>query len=59
VDSDADAIFSADPSNMVALFAHLEDRYGSVAEYAAAIGIPDEVVARLREAMLEQERWTD
>ena len=53
VDTDADAIFSADPSNMVALFAHLRERYGSVAEYASAIGVPDEVVSRLRQAMLE------
>ena len=56
VDADADAIFSADPSNMVALFAHLNERYGSVTEYASAIGIPDDVVDRLREAMLEHER---
>ena len=42
VDADADAIFSADPSNMVALFAHLEERYGSVTGYASAIGVPDD-----------------
>jgi protein-tyrosine phosphatase len=54
VDANADALFSADPSNMVALFAHLNDRYGSVREYASAIGLPDDVVDRLREAMLER-----
>ncbi len=54
VDADADAIFSADPSNMVALFAHLEERYGSVTGYASAIGLPDTVVDSLREAMLER-----
>jgi protein-tyrosine phosphatase len=50
---DADAIFSADPAHMVALFAHLGQRYGSVAGYAREVGIPDEVLARLREALLE------
>jgi hypothetical protein len=40
---------------MVALFAHLADRYGSVTEYASEIGVPDDVVARLREAMLEHD----
>jgi protein-tyrosine phosphatase len=52
---DSDDIFSADPSNMVALFAHLRERFGTVVEYAAAIGVPDEVVASLRQAMLEPE----
>jgi protein-tyrosine phosphatase len=52
---DSDAIFSADPANMVALFAHLKERYGSVRAYASAIGVPDDVVERLREAMLEHE----
>ena len=50
---DSDAIFSADPANMVMLFAHLKERYGSVRAYASAIGVPDDVVERLREAMLE------
>jgi hypothetical protein len=50
---DSDAVFSADPSNMVALFAHLMERYGTVTAYASAIGVPDDVVARLRQAMLE------
>jgi protein-tyrosine phosphatase len=54
-DADSDAIFSAEPSNMVALFAHLKDRYGTVDAYAASIGVPDEVVAGLRQAMLEPE----
>jgi protein-tyrosine phosphatase len=50
---DSDAIFSADPSHMVALFAHLKDRYRTVGEYASAIGVPDDVVVGLRQAMLE------
>jgi protein-tyrosine phosphatase len=52
-DADSDAIFSAEPSNMVALFAHLKERFGTVDDYAASIGVPDEVVAGLRRAMLE------
>ena len=55
MDADADAIFSADPANMVALFAHLKERYGTVAGYASAIGVPDDVVDSLRQAMLEPE----
>ena len=51
--ADSDAIFSADPANMVALFAHLRARYGTVARYASDVGIPDDVVSRLREALLE------
>jgi protein-tyrosine phosphatase len=50
---DSDAILSADPANMIALFAHLKERFGTVTEYATTIGVPDEVVARLRQAMLE------
>jgi hypothetical protein len=38
---------------MVALFAHLKERYGNVRAYASAIGVPDDVVDRLRQAMLE------
>jgi protein-tyrosine phosphatase len=52
---DSEAIFSADPSNMVALFAHLKDRYGTIGAYASAIGIPGDVVDRLHQAMLEHE----
>jgi protein-tyrosine phosphatase len=50
---DSDAIFSADPSNMVTLFAHLHQRYGTVADYAVEVGIPPEVITRLRQALLE------
>jgi protein-tyrosine phosphatase len=50
---DSDAIFSADPAHMVALFAHLRRRYGTVADYAAEVGVPADVIARLREALLE------
>jgi protein-tyrosine phosphatase len=51
--ADANEVFSADPANMVALFAHLHARYGSVSDYAAAVGLPDDVIARLRLLMLE------
>jgi protein-tyrosine phosphatase len=51
--ADSDVLFSADPSNMVALFAHLRAGYGTVAEYAAQVGVPDDVVDRLRQSLLE------
>lgn len=49
----ADAVFSADPANMVELFAHLRSRYGTVSDYAAKVGVPDDVIVRLRQSMLE------
>jgi protein-tyrosine phosphatase len=51
--TDIDEVFSANPANMVELFAYLRERYGSVTEYAATVGVPDVVVARLREELLE------
>jgi protein-tyrosine phosphatase len=51
--ADIDEVFSADPANMVGLFAYLRERYGSIADYAAHIGIGAELVARLRVALLE------
>jgi protein-tyrosine phosphatase len=51
--TDSDALFSADPANMVALFAHLRDRYGTAEGYAEAVGVPSDVVARLRHTLLE------
>ncbi len=51
--SDIDEVFSANPDNMVELFAYLRERYGSVTGYAVAVGVPDAVVARLREELLE------
>ena len=53
--ADIDEVFSAHPANMVELFAYLRERYGSVAEYAVTVGVPDAVVARLREELLEPE----
>jgi protein-tyrosine phosphatase len=53
--ADIDEVFSANPANMVELFAYLRERYGSVAEYAVTIGVPDAVLARLREELLEPE----
>jgi len=51
--ADSDVLFSADPANMVTLFAHLRNRYGTVAEYAAEVGVPEDVVQRLRQSLLE------
>jgi len=51
--TDIDEVFSANPANMVNLFAYLRERYGSVTEYAVTVGVPDAVVARLREELLE------
>ena len=51
--ADSDVLFSADPANMVALFAHLRTRYGTVARYAAEVGVPGDVVERLRASLLE------
>ncbi len=51
--ADSDVLFSADPSNMVALFAHLRARYGTVQRYAAEVGVPGDVVDRLRQELLE------
>jgi hypothetical protein len=38
---------------MVALFAHLHERYGSASDYASKVGVPTAVLSRLREALLE------
>jgi protein-tyrosine phosphatase len=51
--ADIDEVFSADPANMVGLFAHLRERYGSIAGYLSEIGVPEALVSRLREALLE------
>jgi hypothetical protein len=51
--ADLDEVFSADPANMVALFAYLRRHYGSMAAYAERIGVADEVTARLRATLLE------
>ncbi len=48
-----DEVFSADPGNMVALFAHLRQHYGSVEAYADRIGASAELLARLRLVLLE------
>lgn len=51
--SGIEEVFSAEPANMVNLFAYMRERYGTAAEYAAEIGVPEGVVSRLREALLE------
>jgi protein-tyrosine phosphatase len=48
-----DEVFSADPSNMVGLFEHLHQRYGSMEDYASTIGVPRDSVDRLRGVLLE------
>lgn len=49
----ADEIFSAAPGNIADLLEGLRAQYGSVEAYAAAAGAGPEVVAGLREALLE------
>lgn len=51
--AEIDEVFSAEPSNMVDLFAYLRERYGTVAEYATQVGVPEQVVSRLRATLLE------
>jgi protein-tyrosine phosphatase len=51
--AEIDEVFSADPDNMVRLFEHLHATYGSLAGYAAHIGISSELLAGLRSALLE------
>jgi protein-tyrosine phosphatase len=48
-----DEVFSAQPANMVELFAYMRERYGSINEYAAKVGLPDQVISRLRQTLLE------
>jgi len=38
---------------MVDLFDYLREHYGSIDQYAAKIGVPDQVLARLRRNLLE------
>ncbi len=49
----ADEMFSADPANIASLLAALDEDYGSVTDYAAAIGVGPDVVGGLREALLD------
>ncbi len=51
--ADLDEVFSADPSNMVALFAFMRDRFGSVEGWKAAAGVSESLVASLRDGLLE------
>jgi protein-tyrosine phosphatase len=48
-----DEVFSADPANMVELFRYLRERFGSVDGYAASVGVPEALVARLRQTLLD------
>jgi protein tyrosine/serine phosphatase len=49
----ADEMFSADPANIATLLRTLADDYGSVPDYGRAIGIGPDVVADLRDTLLE------
>lgn len=49
----ADELFSASPGNISDLLADLRDQYGSVEAYAARAGAGPDVVAGLRDALLE------
>ena len=51
--ADIDEVFSADPANMVGLLEHLRQRYGSIAGYAAHVGVSSELTDRLRHGLLE------
>ncbi|HVB92080.1 MAG TPA: tyrosine-protein phosphatase [Acidimicrobiales bacterium] len=46
-------VFSADPANMVSVFAHLRQRYGSVEGYAAHVGVGEGLLSRLRLSLLQ------
>ncbi len=48
-----DEVFSADPSNMIGLFAYLHERYGSMEDYASKIGVETGTVDQLRALLLE------
>jgi hypothetical protein len=41
---------------MTALFAYVAKKYGSVAGYASEVGVPEAVVSRLRQSLLEPAR---
>ena len=49
----ADEVFSAEPANIAGLLQTLTDEYGSVGEYGEAIGVGPDVVAGLRETLLD------
>jgi protein-tyrosine phosphatase len=49
----ADEVFSAAPANIAGLLDSLNDEYGSIGEYGAAIGAGPDVVAGLRETLLD------
>lgn len=49
----ADALFAAEPETMAGLLATLRAEHGSIEAYAAAAGAGPEVVAGLRDALLE------
>jgi protein-tyrosine phosphatase len=50
---DSGEMFWADPSNMTGLLQSLRDEHGSIEAYAHSIGLGPEVVARLRQRLLD------
>jgi protein-tyrosine phosphatase len=51
--ADIDEVFSANPANMVGLFEHLRERYGSIEGWAEVAGVSSDLLGRLREGLLE------
>ncbi len=51
--NDAGELFTAEPANMTRLFDMVRQTYGSTGAYAESIGVDHEVVAQLRDALLE------
>ena len=49
----ADEVFSAEPANIAGLLQTLTDEYGSIVEYGEAIGVGPDVVAGLRDTLLD------
>jgi protein-tyrosine phosphatase len=43
----------ANPGTMIALLARLREKYGDIGDYARAMGLEDDTVDRLRDALLE------
>ena len=49
---EADEVFSAAPANIEHLLDAIDERYGSIEDCAAAIGVSPQTMERLREALL-------
>jgi hypothetical protein len=51
--ADIDEVFSANPVNMVGLFTFLREQFGDISGWAAAAGVSDDLVWRLKSVLLE------